>query len=240
MMAAQQPKPFGDIVERTTPAIHPSQETTLSGRYVTLVGLASKHIEPLYANLAGDEHADLWDYMADGPFPDSSGLHVMMEGAIASKDVITYALIPTDQPTTPEGADNVAGVASYMHADLGNRTIEAGVLYTPKLQRTSAATEAMYLMAKHAFEDLGYRRYEWKCDALNAASRRTALRLGFAFEGIFRNHMIVKGRNRDTAWYSIVDDDWPEVESALRQWLDPSNFDESGLQRKKLEDFRKK
>ncbi|KAI0113751.1 acyl-CoA N-acyltransferase [Nemania sp. FL0031] len=238
-MAAHQSKPFGEIVSKTSPAIHPSQETALSGRYVKLVGFATKHIEPFYANLAGDENAHLWDYMADGPFPDSSGLHAMMEGAIASPEVITFALIPTDQPTTPDGADNVLGCASYMRADLSNRAVEAGVLYAPKLQRTTAATEAMYLMAKHAFDDLGYRRYEWKCDALNAASRRTALRLGFTLEGVFRKHQIVKGRNRDTAWYSIVDDDWPDVESAMRRWLDPSNFDESGQQRKKLEDFRK-
>ncbi|KAJ8126420.1 hypothetical protein O1611_g7217 [Lasiodiplodia mahajangana] len=221
-MAAQQPKPFGEIVSQTSPAIHPSQETTLSGRYVTLVGLATKHIEPLYANLAGDENAHLWDYMADGPFPDSSGLHAMMEGAIASPDVITYALIPADQPTTPDGADNVVGVASYMRADLTNRTIEVGVLYTPRAQRTTAATEAMYLMARHAFDDLGYRRYEWKCDALECREPQD------------------RAAARDTAWYSIVDDDWPDVESVMRRWLDPSNFDESGRQLKKLEDFREK
>ncbi|KAI0872476.1 putative GNAT-family acetyltransferase [Hypoxylon argillaceum] len=239
-MASQPPtKSFGDIVE-LSPALHPSQETRLSGRFVTLVGLAPEHIEPFYANLAGDEHAHLWDYMADGPFPDPSGFHAMMGGAIASPDVIVFAVIPTAQPTTPAGEANVVGCVSYMKADLGNRTLEAGVLCTPRLQRTSAATEAMYLMARHAFADLGFRRYEWKCDALNAASRRAALRFGFVLEGVFRKHLIVKGRNRDTAWFAIVDDDWPAVGRALEEWLDPSNFDESGLQRRKLEDFRRK
>jgi RimJ/RimL family protein N-acetyltransferase len=113
--------------------------------------------------------------------------------------------------------------------------IEVGsILYTPRLQRTAGATEAMYLMARHVFEDLGYRRYEWKCNALNAPSRSAAVRLGFSFEGIFRQHMIVKGRNRDTAWYSMLDSEWPARKQAFENWLDPANFDSEGRQKTPL------
>src|SRR5262249_47942743 len=128
-----------------------------------------------------------------------------------------------------------AGYASYMRIEPAHRAIEVGgILYTPALQRTRGATEAMYLMARHAFEDLGYRRYEWKCDSQNEPSRRSALRLGFTFEGIFRQHMIVRGRNRDTAWYSIIDNEWPSRKQAFQRWLDPGNFDEKGRQRSPL------
>jgi RimJ/RimL family protein N-acetyltransferase len=117
--------------------------------------------------------------------------------------------------------------------------VEIGnVLFTPALQATTAATEAMYLMARHAFEDLGYRRYEWKCNDLNAPSRRAAVRLGFTYEGTFRQHMIVKGRNRDTAWYSMIDTEWPRVKAAFEAWLDPGNFDEAGRQKRRLEEIR--
>ncbi|KAK5633681.1 hypothetical protein RRF57_009395 [Xylaria bambusicola] len=127
-----------------------------------------------------------------------------------------------------------------MRIDTVNRGVEVGsIIFSSKLQRSTAATEAMYLMAKHALEDLGYRRYEWKCNALNAPSRRAALRLGFTFEGVFRKHMIIKGRNRDTAWFAIVDDDWPDVKKAFEDWLNPANFDKLGAQLKRLEDFRK-
>ncbi|GAP84589.1 putative GNAT family acetyltransferase [Rosellinia necatrix] len=239
-MTSHQPRPLGEPVEFIRPAIFPSQDTKLSGQHVTLVGLTVEHLKTFYANLAGDGNAYLWDYMSDGPFEDVNGLYEMLQPAVVSEDTIAYAIIPTGQPIAADGADNVVGCASYMRVDLGNRTAETGVLYSPKLQRTPAATEAMYLMARHAFEDLGYRRYEWKCDSLNAASRRTALRFGFSFEGVFRKHMIVKGKNRDTAWFAMVDEDWPDVKGALQKWLDPSNFDQSGLQRNRLEDFRKK
>ncbi len=123
------------------------------------------------------------------------------------------------------------GHATYMRIDPANRVIEVGnILYTPALMRTPAGTEAMYLMAKHAFETMGYRRYEWKCNALNAPSRRAAERYGFRFEGLFRHHMIVKGRNRDTAWFSILSEEWPQIAVAMEAWLAPENFDEEGHQ----------
>jgi RimJ/RimL family protein N-acetyltransferase len=121
-----------------------------------------------------------------------------------------------------------------------HKVIEVGsILYTRLLQRTAAATEAMYLMARHIFEDLGYRRYEWKCNALNEPSRSAALRLGFSFEGIFRQHMIVKGLNRDTAWFAMLDSEWPARKRAFEEWLDPSNFDEEGRQKTRLNAARK-
>src|SRR5262245_30220492 len=128
------------------------------------------------------------------------------------------------------------GYASFMRIDPSHGVIEVGsILFTPALQRTAAATEAMYLMARHVFEDLGYRRYEWKCNAKNEPSRRAAVRLGFTFEGIFRQHMVVKGHNRDTAWYSMLDSEWPARKTAFERWLDPSNFDAQGQQRRALE-----
>jgi RimJ/RimL family protein N-acetyltransferase len=127
------------------------------------------------------------------------------------------------------------GRASYLRIEPKHRCIEVGsILYSPALQRTRGATEAMYLMARYAFDDLGYRRYEWKCNALNEPSRRAALRLGFTFEGIFRQHMIAKGRNRDTAWFSMLDSEWPRRKQAFENWLDPANFSADGIQKQPL------
>ncbi|KAI1192981.1 acyl-CoA N-acyltransferase [Nemania serpens] len=238
MMTTQQSRPLGDVVQNTAAALRPSQDTELSGRSVTLIGLATEHIEPFYTNLSGDEKAYLWDYLQDGPFKTLSDFQTWIQGAIASPEVIVYGIIPTDQPTTPDGAANVVGCASYLSIDTDNRALELGVLYSPKLHGTTAGTEAMYLMARHAFDTLGYRRCEWRCDSLNAASFKAALRFGFKFEGTCRKHRIVKGRNRDTAWFSMVDDDWLHAQLALRRWLDASNFDGSGRQLKKLEEFR--
>ena len=135
----------------------------------------------------------------------------------------------------PRSSGNAAGYASYMRMDPANGVIEVGnILMTPSLQKTTAATEAMYLMARHIFEDLGYRRYEWKCNANNAHSRRAALRYGFTFEGIFRQHMITKDRNRDTAWFSMLDAEWPARKAAFEAWMDPANFDAEGRQRQSL------
>ncbi|KAI1366680.1 putative GNAT-family acetyltransferase [Xylaria arbuscula] len=224
----------------TTPAVYPSLETKLSGRYVTIVGMTNEHIMPLYPGVSGDENAHAWDYMFDGPFEKASDFQAVMEAELRDPNLIIYAIIPADQPITPTGTPNIIGCASYNYADPKNRRVEVGVLMSPKTQRTPATTEAMYLMAQHAFEDLGYRRYEWKCDSLNASSYRAALRLGFTFEGTFRQHMIIKGRNRDTAWFSIVDGEWPGVKSAFEAWLHPSNFDANGVQRQKLENLRSK
>jgi RimJ/RimL family protein N-acetyltransferase len=132
---------------------------------------------------------------------------------------------------------DAVGYAALMRIDTKNRVIEVGgIMYSPRLQRTPGGTEAMYLLARYVFDDLGYRRYEWKCNALNAPSRGAALRYGFIFEGIFRQHMIVKGRNRDTAWFSMLDSEWPARKQAFEQWLRPANFDEDGIQKSRLGD----
>jgi len=130
------------------------------------------------------------------------------------------------------------GVAAYMRIDRDNGVIEVGHLnFSPRLQATTAATEAMYLMMRRAFDELGYRRYEWKCDSLNEGSRRAAVRLGFVFEGIFRQAVVYKGRNRDTAWYSVLDSEWPALRAGFERWLSPDNFDEAGRQRRTLADL---
>jgi RimJ/RimL family protein N-acetyltransferase len=212
----------------TNPALRPRRQI-LNGRYATLVPLdPAIHTDPLWQQTNGPENDALWPYMADGPFATRDDFHRALEQKAASDDPLFFAIV--DNAT---GA--AAGYASYMRIDALHRVIEVGgIVYTPALQRTPAATEAMYLMARHAFEELGYRRYEWKCNALNQASRSAALRLGFTFEGIFRQHMIIKGLNRDTAWFAMLDSEWPARKAAFERWLDPANFDADGRQKSPL------
>ena len=166
----------------------------------------------------------MWTYMGYGPFADLRAYTNWMERACLGPDPLFFAII--DRRT-----DRAAGVASYLRIDPENGSIEVGhIAYSPLLQRTAAATEAMYLMMRWAF-NAGYRRYEWKCNALNAPSRAAALRLGFSFEGVFRQATIVKSRNRDTAWYAVIDAEWPALDTAYRAWLAPGNFDSAGRQR---------
>ncbi|KAI1332660.1 acetyltransferase [Xylariaceae sp. FL0255] len=242
-------RPIGPNVLSTKPAQRPTSTTTLTGRYVTLKHLEPAHASAFYAHISGAENAWLWDYMFDGPFHDADTFNAAVASKSSSEDPMFYAIVPNNVPTIPGSAgvnggdgaarDNIVGWASHMRIDTTHRCIELGnIMYSPKLQGSPASTEVSYLMARHALEDLGFRRYEWKCDALNAPSRKAALRLGFMFEGIFRKHLIVKGHNRDTAWFSMVDDEWPAVKEAMERWLDPSNFDEQGVQRKRLEEFR--
>jgi RimJ/RimL family protein N-acetyltransferase len=196
-------------------------------------------LEPLDAELHA---ADLWDgvqdddevwaYLADGPYTSEADLRRALEEKQAATQAVFFALMT-------EANGRSEGYASYMRIDPENGAMEVGnILMAPSLQRTTAATEAMYLMARHIFEDLGYRRYEWKCNANNEPSRRAALRYGFTFEGIFRQHMIVKGENRDTAWFSMLDSEWPVHKAAFEAWLDPANFDAQGKQRRSLAQLR--
>ena len=167
----------------------------------------------------------MWQYLFEGPFADRAAFDLHLHRIAVSEDPLFFAILD-------ESSGAAVGYASYMRIEPVHRVIEVGsILYTPRLQQTTLATEAMYLMARHVFEDLGYRRYEWKCNALNAPSRRAALRLGFTFEGIFRQHMIVKGRNRDTAWFSMLDSEWPVRKANFERWLDPSNFGRDGRQK---------
>lgn len=215
---------IGPRVE-TTPAKRPGR-TTMRGRLVNLSPLDSRsHGDALYEGTRGEAGEQLWKYLFEGPFSDRAAFDIHLQGIAASEDPLFFAILDSVSSTA-------VGYASYMRIEPVHRVIEVGsILYTPRLQQTTLATEAMYLMARHVFEDLGYRRYEWKCNALNAPSRRAALRLGFRFEGIFRQHMIVKGRNRDTAWFSMLDSEWPLRKANFERWLDASNFGEDGRQR---------
>jgi RimJ/RimL family protein N-acetyltransferase len=181
----------------------------------------------LYAALVLGSSPNIWTYLTAGPFDDATGLNASLRQLNDDPMAVPHALC------LPDG--RAAGVASYLRLDPANGSVEVGsIAHSAELQRTTAATEAMYLMARHVFDDLGYRRYEWKCDALNEPSRRAALRLGFRYEGTFRNAVVYKGRSRDTAWFSITDDEWVTVRDRLERWLAPSNFDADGRQRTAL------
>ena len=210
-----------------TPRERPGRDV-LSGRYCRLEPLeAERHASALFDAFARDTSGEGWTYLPYGPFADSSDWGAWVETMSEGDDPLFFAILD------PDGT--AIGVASYLRIDAQVGSIEVGhIHYSPLLQRTRAATEAMYLMAWRVFDELGYRRYEWKCDDLNAPSRRAAERLGFTYEGTFRQHRIYKGRNRDTAWYSIIDSEWPAVREALEAWLEPSNFDEQGTQRARL------
>ncbi len=200
---------------------------TLRGRTVTLGPLRAEHHAAALWQVASG-HDDLWAWLADGPYSTEE----TFRAGIAQKQEAAGAVF---QAIVPEATGKAAGYASYMRIDPANGVVEVGnILMSPALQRTTAATEAMFLMARHVFEDLGYRRYEWKCNALNEPSRRAALRYGFTFEGIFRQHMVVKGLNRDTAWFAMLDSEWPARKAAFEAWLAPANFDEQGRQRQSL------
>ncbi len=210
------------------------ERTTLTGRLVHLEPLdASRHAAELYR--ASHEDADarrVWTYLFHGPYPDAAAFTAWAEQAQTSPDPLFFAVM--DQRT-----GRAMGVVSLMRIEPLMGVIEVGsIWYAPALQRTALPTEAMHLLFAHVFDELGYRRLEWKCNALNAPSRRAAKRLGFTFEGIFRQHMVVKGRNRNTAWYAMLDREWPVHGTAYRAWLDPANFNESGHQRRRLEELR--
>jgi RimJ/RimL family protein N-acetyltransferase len=223
--------PAGDPVD-PRPATRPAR-AVLAGRYVRVEPLdPDRHGNALWAGLGGRANEPLWRYMHAGPFPDRAAFDAWLRERARTDDPLCHAIV--DLPS-----ERAAGIASYMRIDEDNRVIEVGsIVYSGVLQRSRGATEAMYLMARHVFEDLGYRRYEWKCNTLNEPSRRAALRLGFTFEGIFRQHMIVKERSRDTAWYAMLDGEWPARREAFERWLDPANFDAEGRQRTALGDGR--
>jgi RimJ/RimL family protein N-acetyltransferase len=225
-------QPIGEPVPNWTPRPRP-QRTPMQGRLCRLDPLdAATHAAALHDAYAADRDARNWTYLPYGPFASAAEYAAWVESVQSRDDPVFFAIVDpaTQQPI---------GVASYLRVDPAMGAIEVGHLsYAPALQRTPASTEAMYLMMRRAFDELGYRRYEWKCDSLNAPSVAAAKRLGFRFEGTFRQAVVMKGRNRDTAWFSIVDGEWPALRSAFEQWLDPSNFDATGAQRQRLEAFR--
>ncbi len=221
--------PRGLLVGGPTPPR--PRPVVLNGRHVTLGPLApEKDAADLYAATHGSEKERLFAYLFDGPYESEAAMAEGLRVAAASSDNATLAIRDATTART-------LGRATFMRVELAHRTVEVGsILFSPALARTAAATEAMYLMADHAFS-LGFRRYEWKCDALNAPSRAAAERLGFRFEGVFRKHMIIKGRSRDTAWFAITEDEWPAVKRAMEAWLAPENFDAAGRQKRRLRDL---
>jgi len=201
----------------------------MQGRYARLERLdADHHAADLFAQFTG--HDALWDYMPYGPFTSAAAYHRWAKEATAARDPVFWAIFEA-------GATHAIGVASYLRITPEHGSIEVGhICLSPALQRSRAATEAMWLMMDWAFSN-GYRRYEWKCNALNIPSRRAAQRLGFSYEGVFRQHMVLKGRNRDSAWFAITDQEWPALREAYAAWLSPTNFDAAGRQRERLSDL---
>jgi RimJ/RimL family protein N-acetyltransferase len=212
------------------PARRP-ERAPLEGETVRLEPLdPGRHAGDLFA--ASEGAPELWDYLAYGPFPSQSVFTDWLKERAASDDPLFYAVVDRASGTA-------GGMASLMRIKPEHGVIETGhIWFAPVLQRTRQATEAIYLLARHSFDDLGYRRFEWKCDSLNQPSRRAAERFGFVYEGVFRQHMVIKDRNRDTAWFSIVDVEWPLVRAAFEAWLSSENFDREGRQRRSLADVR--
>ncbi|MCZ7648756.1 MAG: GNAT family N-acetyltransferase [Planctomycetota bacterium] len=223
-------QPIGAPLAGWKPPPHPPREA-LAGRSCRLEPLeAAKHARELFDANALDADGALWTYLPYGPFESFEAYEAWVKDAAAGADPLFFAIVDTQ-------SGKAAGVASLMRIFPALGSIEVGhINYAPPLQQTVAASESMYLLMKRAFE-LGYRRYEWKCDAFNAKSRQAAQRLGFSYEGLFRQHTIYKGRTRDTAWYSVIDSEWPALREAFERWLDPANFDAQGRQLRRLSEL---
>ncbi|MGH7098208.1 MAG: GNAT family N-acetyltransferase [Stellaceae bacterium] len=225
-------QPIGFPLPDWSPRPHPPC-TAMQGRFCRVEPLdPERHTAELFAADSEDREGRNWTYLSRGPYASFAAYREWVEAACQSEDPLCHAIIDV-------ASGRAVGVASYLRIDKTAGVIEVGsITYSPLLQRRPAATEAMYLMMRRVFEELGYRRYEWKCDALNAASRAAALRLGFQYEGLFRQATVYKGRNRDTAWFSILDRDWPHLRAAFEHWLDLANFDKAGRQSRSLAALR--
>jgi RimJ/RimL family protein N-acetyltransferase len=199
------------------------------GRFAALRPIQAADAVPLYEiSHAPTGDPSIWTYLYDGPYPDRESFTDVVERQVASSDPLFFVITRPDD-------DTPLGIVSYLEIVPEHGSIELGhIWFGPELQRTPTATEAIFLLARHAFDDLGYRRVEWKCNALNQPSRNAAARFGFEFEGVFMQHRVIKGRNRDTAWFAITDARWPGVRAAFEQWLSPDNFDAEGNQRQSL------
>jgi RimJ/RimL family protein N-acetyltransferase len=222
-------RPVGPVVDPLPPG-HVPDLRPLFGRWVRLEPVSVwKHARQLYDSFAGsDPDGRVWTYLGYGPFGSFDAFAAWLKDREAARDPWYYAFIRRD-------TGKAAGMGSFLRADATNGVIEIGHIWmSPGLRQTREATDSIFLMMRHAFDELGVRRLEWKCDALNVPSRRAAERFGFIFEGVFRQHMIVKGRNRDTAWYAIIDKDWPPIRKAFQEWLKDANFDPMGREKSKL------
>jgi RimJ/RimL family protein N-acetyltransferase len=221
-------RPLGTPIEWEPPR-RPARQR-LEGQFVVLEPLDSAaHGAALFeASHGSAAAAGLWDYMSVGPFASEADFAAWAEASAVSDDPLFLTIVDRD-------SGKPSGVCSYLRITPEHGVIEIGnIWFSPDLQRTRQGTEAIFVLARHVFDELGYRRLEWKCDSLNAPSRRAAERLGFTFEGVFRQHMVVKSRNRDTAWYALVDRDWTLVKRAFSEWLSADNHDELGRQLRSL------
>jgi len=225
-------QPVGLPVPDWTPRPMPPR-TPMSGRFARVEPLDfERHAAELFEANADDREGRNWTYYNYGPFATLADYRKWVDSSCADQTRLFHAIID-------QASGKAVGVGAYANIQPAHGTIEVGALnFSPRLQRQPAATEAMYLMMRRVFEELGYRRYEWKCDSLNAPSRRAAERFGFTYEGIFRQHMIVKGRSRDTAYFSMLDSEWPARKAAFERWLAPENFDSNGRQKQRLSALR--
>jgi len=223
---------IGPVVENWTARSLPPR-TPLIGRTCRVEPVdVGRHSDDLFAAYSAAPDDRDWTYLPSERPTSKAAFATYLAGMAASPDPLHYAVIES-------GSGKAVGTAAHMRIDPGNGAIEVGFIrWSPLMQRHVSGTEAIYLLMKRAFDELGYRRYEWKCDNLNERSRAAALRYGFRFEGVFRNAAVVKGRSRNTAWFSITDDEWPAVKTAFEEWLSPSNFDGEGRQRRTLADLR--
>lgn len=215
-----------DWQARPTPA-----RAAMTGRYCRVEPLQLEmHAKQLYQAFSEDELQSNWTYLAYGPFNDFDSFYQWLLKTTCADDPLFFVII--DNATSC-----AVGMASYLRIEPAVGVIEVGhIHFSPSLQKTPMATEAMYLMMRRVFNELGYRRYEWKCDACNEGSKKAAARLGFQFEGVFRQATVYKGRNRDTAWFSILDKEWPAMKAAFEQWLEQTNFDDDGKQQRSLKE----
>jgi RimJ/RimL family protein N-acetyltransferase len=228
-MAKKVERPIGPAVD-PLPVGNVPDMRPLHGRWMRLDHVSAvKHTADLYASFDGkDPQGHIWTYMGYGPFASLEEFTGWVQAREAARDPWFYALVR-------RATGKAVGMGAFMRNDAANGVIEIGHIWmSPELQQTREATEAIYLMMRHCFDDLGVRRLEWKCDALNAPSRKAADRFGFTFEGVFRQHFIIKGRNRDTAWFAMIDTEWPKAKAAFEAWLREDNFDANGQQKAKL------
>ncbi len=217
-------QPIGDPVPGWGGA-RPPARVALTGRSVRLEPVTADHADALYAALCGPDDGPLWTYRFHPAPAGVASMRDLLVAAAADESAVTFAIVPADDTERP------AGLATLMRVDAAQGSIEVGsILFARSLQRTRAATEAMWLLMRHVFDDLGYRRYEWKCDSHNEPSRAAARRLGFRYEGRFRQAMVYRGRNRDTDWFAMTDGDWQRLAPASAAWLEPANFDGAGRQ----------
>jgi RimJ/RimL family protein N-acetyltransferase len=221
-------QPVGFPVSGWTARPRPPR-TPMVGRFCRVEPLdPARHAADLFAANGDDVEGRNWTYLFVDAFPDLASYRAWLDKMAAGDDPLFHAIVDA-------ASGKAVGVATFMRIDPAMGAIEVGnINFSPRLQRRPAATESMYLMMRRVFDELGYRRYEWKCDSLNAPSRVAALRLGFAYEGLFRQALVYKGRNRDTTWYSMTDKEWPAIKAAFERWLDPANFDAEGRQKTKL------